>query len=70
MTTPEMKQAMTTLRQFSEKERNYHAYQARQNYLREQKTIQREMEDERREKLHALLREQSALKEKDAAIQR
>jgi hypothetical protein len=27
---------METLRQFSEKERAYHEYQARQNYLREQ----------------------------------
>jgi len=30
---------MNTLKQFSEKERDYHAYQARQNYLREQRTI-------------------------------
>ncbi|CAK0771583.1 hypothetical protein CCP3SC15_4360001 [Gammaproteobacteria bacterium] len=30
---------MTTLRQFSEKERNYHKYQARQNYLRQQRTM-------------------------------
>jgi len=27
---------METLKQFSEKERDYHAYQARQNHLREQ----------------------------------
>ncbi|MEK7254959.1 MAG: hypothetical protein AAB316_09455, partial [Bacteroidota bacterium] len=69
MTTPEMRQAMSTLRQFSEKERNYHEYQARQNYLRQQRTIQWEMEEERKEKLQALLREQAALKEKDAAMQ-
>ncbi len=31
MNTEEMRQAMNTLRQFSEKERNYHLYQARQN---------------------------------------
>lgn len=42
MTTNEMRQAMSTLRQFSEKERDYHAYQARQNYLREQATIKKE----------------------------
>ena len=46
---------MSTLRQFSEKERNYHAYQARQNFLREQKTIQIELEDEREAKLQALI---------------
>jgi predicted transposase/invertase (TIGR01784 family) len=45
MTTNEMRQAMTTLRQFSEKERDYHAYQARQNYLREQGTIEKERDD-------------------------
>jgi len=68
MNTPEMSQAMTTLRQFSEKERDYHVYQARQNYLRQQRTIQLEIEDERKEKLEALLREQTALKEKEAAM--
>jgi predicted transposase/invertase (TIGR01784 family) len=70
MNTPEMSQAMTTLRQFSEKERNYHVYQARQNYLRQQRTIQEEMEEERKGKLQALLREQIVLKEKEAAMQR
>ena len=41
-----MRQAMNTLKLFSEKERDYHAYQARQNYLREQRTIQIEREDD------------------------
>ena len=44
MSTKEMEQAMTTLRKFSEKERDYHEYQARQNYVREQRTIQKELE--------------------------
>ena len=44
-----MKQAMNTLRQFSEKERDYHAYQARQNYLREQRAIQKEREEIQKE---------------------
>jgi len=44
MTTLEMRQAMGTLRQFSEKERDYHAYQARQNFLREQHSIMQERE--------------------------
>ena len=42
MQTKEMRQAMDTLRQFSEKERNYHQYQARQNYLRERSCIEEE----------------------------
>ena len=41
----------------------YHTYQARENYLRQQRTIQWELEEERREKMQAL-------KEKDAAMQR
>ena len=40
---------MNTLKQFSEKERDYHAYQARQNYLREQRTIQVEIEQMQQE---------------------
>ena len=43
MQTEEMQQAMGTVRQFSEKERKYHAYQARLNYLREQQSIQAEL---------------------------
>ncbi len=31
--------------QFSDKERDYHAYQARQNYLRQQRTIQGERDE-------------------------
>ena len=47
---------MNTLRQFSEKERDYHAYQARQNFIREQSTIQEELQ-------MARMREQLALAE-------
>ena len=49
MQTDEMKQAMNTLRMFSEKEREYDAYQARQNYLREQQSVQAELEEYQRE---------------------
>ncbi|MGN7610824.1 Rpn family recombination-promoting nuclease/putative transposase [Magnetococcales bacterium HHB-1] len=42
MQTKEMRQAMDTLRQFSEKEKNYHQYQARINYLREQSCLKEE----------------------------
>ncbi len=40
---------MNTLKAFSEKEHAYHAYQARQNYLREQQSIQLEFDDLRAE---------------------
>ena len=70
MNTTEMRQAMNTLKLFSEKERDYHAYQARQNYLREQRTIQveieqmqQELERERMEKQAALQKQQSMEKE-------
>lgn len=45
MNTLEMRQAMTTLRLFSEKERQYFQYQARQEYLREQRAIQQALDD-------------------------
>ena len=54
---------MSTLRQFSEKERDYHAYQARQNFLREQLTIQHELDEERRAKEAALIEKDAALAE-------
>jgi predicted transposase/invertase (TIGR01784 family) len=60
MITEEMRQAMNTLRQFSEKERDYHAYQARQNFIREQSTIQEEL-------TMARMREQQVTVERDAA---
>ncbi len=34
---------MSTLRAFSEKERAYHQYQARQNYLRQQLSLQKQI---------------------------
>ena len=39
--THEMRQAMSTVKRFSDKERAYDAYQARQNYLRMQGSINR-----------------------------
>jgi hypothetical protein len=52
-----MRQAMNTLRQFSEKERDYHAYQARQNFIREQSTIQEELAMARMREKKLLLKE-------------
>jgi predicted transposase/invertase (TIGR01784 family) len=68
MATQEMKQAMSTLSTFSEKERQYHQYQARQEYLREQRSIQLELEDTTRELLQSKKREELALQEKQAAL--
>ena len=45
MQTTEMRQAMNTVKQFSEKERAYDAYQARQNYLRVQSSIYRHQQE-------------------------
>jgi len=50
---------MSTLRQFSEKDKNYFAYQARQNYLRQQMSVYGELDAVK-------LREQQALAERDA----
>ena len=44
MNTNEMRQAMGTLRQFSEKDKDYFAYQARQNFLRQQMTVYGELD--------------------------
>ncbi|AUB83016.1 Rpn family recombination-promoting nuclease/putative transposase [Candidatus Thiodictyon syntrophicum] len=49
MQTQEMRRAMNTLKAFSEQEHAYHAYQARQDYLREQQSIQLEFDDLRAE---------------------
>ena len=58
MQTVEMRQAMSTLKQFSDKERAYDAYQARQNYLRMQGSIER-----RQRELVAALAEERAARE-------
>jgi len=63
MITQEMKQAMSTLSTFSEKDQHYYQYQARQEYLREQRTIQSELE-------LANKREEAANKREEAAIKR
>ncbi len=84
MTTPEMKQAMATLSRFSEKEQEYDLYQGRQNFLRQQKTMERELSRERDGRLQALkdvqrerrmkeaaMREkEAAMREREAALQR
>jgi len=84
MSTKEMKQAMSTLTIFSEKDRQYHQYQARQEYLREQRTMQFELEEskqaaqsialelnqERQERLAAEQHAESAKQRAEAEKQR
>ena len=65
--TPEMRQAMAVLRQFSEKEHNYHLYQARENAVREEKSKQHLYEEAIKEKEEALeLKEEALKREQDA----
>ncbi len=70
MNTQEMKQAMNTLCQFSEKERNYFAYQARQDFLRQQGTILFEKDEALEQRDEAFAERDVALAEKHAALER
>ncbi|TSA40023.1 MAG: Rpn family recombination-promoting nuclease/putative transposase [Methylococcaceae bacterium] len=70
MNTQIMRQAMATLTRFSEKEDHYYKYQARQEYLREQLTIQLELEATGEALLHAQQREQEAKQREQEAMQR
>ena len=69
MQTPEMRRAMSTLTAFSEKEHAYHAYQARQEYLREQQSIRLEFDDLRAEveQARADVEQERAAKEQERA---
>jgi anti-sigma factor RsiW len=58
---------MSTLRQFSEKDKDYFAYQARQNYIRQQMSVYGELDATRQAKNDALLERDAALAERDAA---
>ena len=84
METPEMKQAMETLKEFSERERRYDVYRRRRDFLLEQATIRNhltraeqklqtlthQLQTSEEEKLAARAREQAALQEKQAAYTR
>jgi hypothetical protein len=67
MNTQEMRQAMGTLRQFSEKDKNYFAYQARQNYLRQQMTVYGELDATKLREQEALAKLDGIAAERDAA---
>lgn len=75
MRTEEMQQAMSTLQAFSEQERAYHRYQARQDYLRQQKSIENYLRTLRAETERAQITleqeraaKEAALAEKEAAL--
>lgn len=70
MITQEMKQAMSTLSTFSEKDQHYYQYQARQEYLREQRTIQSELELANKREALALHEKKVAEQEMKAAMLR
>ncbi len=69
MQTAEMRQAMSTLKAFSEKERADHAYQARQNFLREQQSIRSAREDARAARAAAEREKEAERQAKEAALQ-
>jgi len=68
METDEMQQAMNTLKTFSEKTRAYYRYQARQNYLRQQRSIQNHLEALRTDAERARAAEEQARADKEAAL--
>jgi len=68
MQTIEMRQAMSTLKAFSEKERAYDAYQARQHYLRVQASIQRRQQ-ELEQTTRALEQDKQALEQDKQALE-
>jgi hypothetical protein len=60
---------MTTLKAFSDKERAYHVYQARQDFLRQQRSIQRELDDERAARAAERQAKEAALQAREAERQ-
>ena len=60
---------MTTLIAFSDKERAYHLYQARQNFLRQQRSMKRHLLEARAAKEEALQAREGAVLARDAERQ-
>ena len=65
-TIPEIRKAMSVLKMFSEKEKNYHLYQARQNALREERERDRLFTEQDNLMIQTAQQLQQALKEKEA----
>ena len=68
MISQEMRQALSKLSTFSEKDQQYYQYQARQEYLREQRTIQSELELANKREEEAKRREEAANKREALAL--
>ncbi|UHD16863.1 hypothetical protein [Thiocapsa bogorovii] len=60
---------MSTLTAFSEKDRAYHAYRARQEFLRQQLSIQQALEEERAAEEAERQAKEAALQAKEAERQ-
>ena len=60
---------MSTLNAFSEKERDYHRYQSRQESLRMQRAVARELQERRAAEQAALKAAEAALQDKEAERQ-
>jgi predicted transposase/invertase (TIGR01784 family) len=69
MQPPIMRSAMSTLNAFSEKERDYHRYQSRQEALRVARAVAQELEERRAAEQAALKAAQDALQAKEDALQ-
>jgi Skp family chaperone for outer membrane proteins len=69
MQPPIMRSAMSTLNAFSEKERDYHRYQSRQEALRVQRAVAYELEDRRAAEQAALQAAEAERQAKEAALQ-
>ncbi|WP_373509334.1 PD-(D/E)XK nuclease family transposase [Thiocapsa sp.] len=68
MQPPIMRSAMSTLNAFSEKERDYHRYQSRQEALRMQRAVAYEFEERRAAEQAALQAAEAALQAEEAAL--
>jgi hypothetical protein len=69
MQPPIMRSAMSTLNAFSEKERDYHRYQSRQEALRVQRAVAQELEERRAAEQAALQAAEAERQAKEAALQ-
>ena len=68
MQSPIMRSAMSTLNAFSEKERDYHRYQSRQEALRVQRAVAQELEERRAAEQTALQAMEVERQAKEAAL--
>jgi hypothetical protein len=65
MNTPELRQAMATLRRFSEKEKAYDQYQAREEFIRDEKTKQAMLEDALKKQVEAMAMAAAAVQKQE-----